>query len=86
MDLYCTRCGEPWELDDVLHDAEDGEFRRSGGRILECPACEANIRSGFAEANRRRREVTAALADILGDDVDGLAAELEDLEFAGELD
>ena len=34
MDLYCTRCGEPWELDDVLHDAEDGEFRRSGGRIL----------------------------------------------------
>jgi hypothetical protein len=80
MDLLCVTCGEPWDMDYVLHDAPH-EFTRTHGRIDRCPACPATGRPPLSPPERERLAVVAELADILGPDIDGLAAELEDLGF-----
>ena len=77
MDLYCMRCGEPWDAYGVRHgdltDEERDRFFKGEG----CPSCFGK------EVERRpfRAEAMAALYGVLGDDIDGLAAELEDAEF-----
>ena len=78
MDLPCINCGEPWDMDYVLHEAPH-EFTRTHGRIDRCPACRATGRPSLSAAERERLIAVAELANILGDDIDGLAAELEDL-------
>ena len=80
MDLPCINCGEPWDMDYVLHEAPH-EFTRTHGRIDRCPACPTTGDPQLSAAQRARLEAVATLADILGDDIDGLAAELEDLGF-----
>lgn len=77
MDLICTRCGEPWEMDYVLHD-DPGSFKRKGGVIFHCPACPKAVPK-LDKETEYKLEVARALGDVLGDDIDGLAAELEDL-------
>ena len=77
MDLYCKRCGEPWEFYGVFHgdmtDEEKDRFLSGKG----CPSC-----YGKEVGNRPfRAELTAALHEVLGDDIDGLASELEDAEY-----
>ena len=67
-------------MDYVLHEAPH-EFTRTHGRIDRCPACPATGRPPLSAAERQRLAVVAELADILGDDIDGLVAELEDLGF-----
>ena len=79
MDLVCTRCGEPWSLDYVLHD-EPEAFERNGGRIDRCPACPKEP----PRHSRKQLERLAAvkqLANLLGADVDGLAATLEEFNL-----
>ena len=80
MDLPCINCGEPWDMDYVLHEAPH-EFTRTHGRIDRCPACPATGRPRLSAAKRAQLDAVATLADILGDDIDGLVAELEDLGF-----
>lgn len=90
MDIYCSKCGEPWDVDS-LHDgaAERGEtfdaFRRrfyhDGCEAFSWAACEP---SGPSSSNRA--DVAALAYELLGDDVDGAAAMLEDAEFLGLLD
>ncbi|MBI4294654.1 MAG: hypothetical protein HY669_00630 [Chloroflexi bacterium] len=75
MDLYCQRCGEPWEHYYVQHEMtpqEGGRFKRGEG----CPSCYGKpvVKRPF------RAQLAAAMTDLLGDDVDGLAAEMEDAE------
>ncbi len=76
MDLVCTRCGEPWHMDHVLHE-EPEEFKRRGGRIDRCPACPKG-RPKLHPKERARLQTIRELADALGDDIDGFAATLED--------
>ncbi len=74
-DLYCTRCGEPWDMDHVnfeMSPEERGRFKKSEG----CPACYGKT----VEKRPFRAQLAAALGDVLGDDEDGLAAEMEDAE------
>ena len=89
MDIYCHRCGEPWEID-TFHDIADerGEtyavvmsaFQREGcGATGWVAACERATGDGA----RMRGDLSAALADMLGDDVDGIAAMMEDLGAGG---
>lgn len=85
MDLYCANCGEPWAMDHVLHD-EPEEFDYSDGRIERCPCCVANKRKPLSEAMKKRAEMASVLADVLGDDVDGIAADMDDLESIGFFD
>ena len=80
MDLPCINCGEPWDMDYVLHEAPH-EFTRTHGRIDRCPACPATGSPPLSAAERARLHAVAELADILGPDIDGFAAELEDLGF-----
>jgi hypothetical protein len=80
MDLICTCCGEPWDIDYVLHEEPEG-FDRQGGRILGCPCCHGITPEGISEGERDRLAAVAAVAELMGDDVDGVAATLEDLEL-----
>jgi hypothetical protein len=80
MDLICTCCGEPWDIDHVLHEEPEG-FDRQGGRIRACPCCHGVPPEGHSEGERERLAAVAAVAELLGDDVDGVAATLEDLDL-----
>ena len=79
MDLVCIRCGEPWNLDHVLHEAP-GDFTRNDGLISRCPTCPVK-RPLHADAEIRRMNRIAALATLFGNDVDGLAATLADSDL-----
>ena len=76
MDLYCKRYGEPYDFFHVQDEMQGTEGRRSYD-VDGCPA-----RYG-KEIKRRpcRAQAMEALHEILGDDLDGLAAELEDAEL-----
>lgn len=80
MDLVCINCGEPWDMDYVLHEATSA-FTRTHGRIDRCPVCPATGRPQLSPAKQAQLDAIAALADMLGNDIDGLAAELEDFGF-----
>lgn len=79
MDLLCTTCGEPWDLDHVLHE-EPEAFTRAGAAIVTCPCCE-NSEHGknLRQKDRERLSAARELGKLLGDDVDGYAAELQDM-------
>jgi len=76
MDLYCQRCGEPFEhyyVHQEMTPTERMQFLK--GEC--CPSCRGK------EVKRRpfRAELASAMSDMLGDDTDGLAAEMEDAEY-----
>lgn len=75
MDLYCSRCGEPYDMDYVnfeMTPEERHRFKRGKG----CPACYDKP----VEKRPFRAQIAGALRDVLGDDEDGIAAEMEDAE------
>lgn len=81
MDTYCTRCGEPWDIDSV-RDAhhEPGEWLLRGKWcVLKCPCC---IRKPDNEIKPLPNANLAAIAsDVLGDDIDAIAATLDDFNY-----
>jgi len=104
MDIYCPRCGEPWDIYSLTDDMTPEEARDlKAGR--GCPCCigrEACQReetcdvcplyqldglsyTGRCRANcfkvPERAEVSAVMLDLLGDDIDGAAALLEDFGY-----
>jgi len=86
MDLYCQHCGEPWEISG-LWDFEKDDYRGARQDFLDgigCPSC----KWGLKEIKDRPRiaEFAQIAREELGDDIDGIAAELEDLEYMGFLD
>lgn len=76
MDLVCIGCGEPWEMDHVLHE-DPIAFERDGGVVTRCPTCPD--KSEVTDRERDRREAIAEIGLLLGDDIDGHAAMIEDL-------
>ena len=83
MDLNCGGCGEPWALDYVVHE-EPEEFTRTGGHITRCPVCPpVGSTTPLADGMRARAEAAAVIGDLLGDDLDGAAAMMEDAEMLG---
>jgi hypothetical protein len=84
MDIYCPKCAEPVELDylhtvaddnDTTFDVELGRFQTLG--------CEAIGASHNPNKDNGRASAAAAMYDLLGDDIDGAAAMLEDFEALG---
>ena len=77
MDLYCQRCGEPWDAYGVDNSdmTEEGAKRFKKG--LDCPSCHGK------EVKKRpfRAVLASVLSEVLGDDIDGIAAEMEDAEY-----
>ena len=82
MDVYCSRCGEPYDvfsLTDDMTKEERADFHAGRG----CPCCR-NTPDDAIDLSERQKDlltVQSALKTVLGDDIDGLAAELEDLGF-----
>ena len=82
MDLLCTNCGEPWDMDHVLHDSPE-DFTRKGGVITHCPGCPKDgSEPKLDEKTKMKLEAAAEIGELLGDDIDGLAAMLEDFGLA----
>lgn len=79
MDLICVRCGEPWDMDYVLHEYPES-FQREGGLIRHCPTCPPG-KPRLPDATTARLRIISTLAGMLGDDVDGLASTLEDFNL-----
>jgi len=76
MDLYCQRCGEPYEfvyVNDDMPAEERARFFKGEG----CPACFGKP----VEERPFRAQLAAAMADVLGDDTDGIAAMMDDAEY-----
>jgi len=75
MDLYCQRCGEPYDFDHVHHEMRSIERQEFlSGEC--CPACKGKT----VEKRPFRAQLAGAMASLLGEDTDGLAAEMEDAE------
>lgn len=122
MDIYCPRCGEPWDLDSLHDEAqarygipyyvpETDRYAVTSPRRPKNPAWDEQAYGSIFEAVRRefqsqgcealheafgskcsvpstdvdrtfgltRQAASAALYDLLGDDMDGAAAMLDDL-------
>lgn len=93
MDIYCIACGEPWD-NDCLHDEAEvsgrtytdvaRDFRVRGCSALRL-AYGASCSTPSTQTDRTfgltRQDAAGALYDILGDDMDGAAAMLEDMGF-----
>lgn len=79
MDVYCPKCGEPYDLDHVQHDMTREERRDFWAGRGCCARCK---KTDIAEKDRPDRAVaTGMLRSLLGSDVDGIAAMLEDERF-----
>lgn len=88
MDVNCPRCAEPCDIYE-FHDlaAEQGTTFDAVRRTFFTEGC------GIAFGGRQCEKVesltadaSAVLYDLLGDDVDGIAAMLEDFDYMGMLD
>ena len=82
MDIPCTICGEPFDIDELHYIAEETnttydqvreQFYRDGCAVVMCSATRCT-----PTGNTLAR---FALADILGSDIDGYAAMTEDFDL-----
>ena len=79
MDLYCKRCGEPYDYYYVEQEMTPQERICFYDPNEGCPICIGT------EVKERpaRAEAMEVLHELLGDDTDGLAAMMEDFDFLG---
>ena len=94
MDVYCSKCAEPWD-NDCIHDEVDArhesgdktatytkvmrEFQRDGCKALALAyggGCDGDT------GDSTRAALAGAAYELLGDDMDGAAAMLEDYFYA----
>lgn len=79
MDIYCPRCGEPCDLDELhetelsFYDAKDRFYAEGCGVLFSGRPCQ--------ERRTAQGSASAALAGLLGDDVDGIASLLDDFGY-----
>lgn len=73
MDIYCPRCGEPWEVFHVYREMTAEE--RSD--LLAGRGCSNECREQPPADTDRTAKAQAAL-ELCGDDLDGAAAMMED--------
>lgn len=80
MDIICPKCREPWETD-TLHDyADEWETTyREVAKAFRTLGCgQAFSEWGVSCHTEKGAEARFAMADLLGDDIDGYAAMCED--------
>lgn len=83
MDVYCQKCGEPWDVCELADGDPRDKKRFLRGEGCECCGWGRNAPRGFAKSGRAM--AMSACADLLGDDVDGMAAMMDDFEYLGVL-
>ena len=76
---YTNTTGQPstWTM---ANDKKANWQFAPGPYILQCPACIGKDIE-LSEADKEKAAIMSAMADILGDDIDGFMAEMEDLEY-----
>lgn len=91
MDIRCSKCGEPWDIDS-LHDEvvlrddakwEDHTYEekfRSVQHDFYVRGCAALGERCGTPLSGGKANAIAELQYLLGDDIDGLACTLEDFE------
>ena len=84
-DIPCPKCAETWDLDTIHEVAAETDstfkgvlhaFQREGCKVL-------GGRCTTSPQSELRQSYAGALYELLGDDVDGIANEWEDLEAMG---
>ena len=82
MDIYCQKCDEPWDVcyvgQEMDEDGEKGDaerFKQGEG----CPCCEWGKTAPKKQS--LRGECMGMLSDLLGDDIDGMASFMDDMDF-----
>lgn len=93
MDIYCVRCGEPWDMDELHYRAEEidstfarvrDEFYGLGCEAMGAARCEREdtltvVHGGGSQTARLSDGAAmSVLVDLLGDDIDGIASMMED--------
>jgi hypothetical protein len=93
MDILCPKCGEPWDIYELGEQAREvaewegahyedvykalrREFSRKGCEAFEGGRCSEPLDKG-------RSALISEVYGLLGDDMDGAAAMLEDAELLG---
>lgn len=96
MDIYCPRCGEPWEIDS-LHELieeqiavigpisnEEYEDRFNQKRKeFRSVGCNVFNTKHNVPANRNVAAISQVAFDLMGDDIDGIASMMDDAEAMG---
>lgn len=85
MDIRCPICGEPWEMDE-LHELipDECEDYHKAVSLFKNKGCEAfGCSHNETTKGKYAAKLSGMLFDVLGDDVDGIASELDDAEFLG---
>lgn len=92
MDIRCKICLEPYALDE-LHYLENGMTFEQASQAFRERGCSGidlthNMGSrGMTEQEheqfKARQEIVNAIQEMLGDDIDGIASTLDDLEYLG---
>lgn len=80
-DIYCPRCGEPWDIGE-FHDVPGLNFKRAlhrfygegCGMVFNGKSCTPAV----SEQAKTSAQASAVLREVLSDDVDGISAMLED--------
>ncbi len=90
MDIRCPCCGEPWDMD-CLHEevehrgAQDEEYEEVYNQVKSDffkKGCKALTVYGPAQwCNGAPEDDIAFIYDLMGDDLDGAAAFLEDMGY-----
>ncbi len=75
MDLLCPQCGEPWDIDELHETGLSYEEARLKFRSMGCEVFDSDHNE---QIDAEGASLSGALMDILGDDMDAVAAELED--------
>jgi hypothetical protein len=99
MDIYCPKCGEPWDIDSLHEEASQRagswadsqtysgifetvrkDFYRRG-----CPAvggrCSTPDTATDSTFGLTKAQAFSGLSEMLGDDIDGVAAMLDDMSW-----
>ncbi|MPZ50845.1 MAG: hypothetical protein GEU75_16360 [Dehalococcoidia bacterium] len=77
MDIYCPVCGEPWDHNE-LHDVEGVRFEEARRRFAS-EGCRVFGSTHNSTVDTDKATKSALLHELLGDDIDGIAALMEDL-------
>lgn len=97
MDLYCRRCGEPWDSDS-LHDevrervevGEQATYEQVAREFVRFGCAAFHVMMGQPAAwrcelnpNSGRASASGALMDVMPDDLDAVASTMEEAERLG---
>jgi hypothetical protein len=88
VDIYCGKCGEPWEVDSLHTMVEDGlaanfNSARKSFYAYGCGAFDSPQEpcTHAPVASKTKIHAYSALQDLMGEDIDGLASLCDDANF-----